>query len=365
MKKVLVLVADYPNLIGGVTLMYVHVRNKYYIQHDINVTVLNFRANEDYEIDGIRVITKDSYVKNVLLFDVLICHAPNIRNHYMFLKKYGEKFPHFIFFFHGHECVRISKVYPKPYNYVKGASKLRQVMQDYYDSFKLSVWHKYLPEVAGKSDFIFVSKCFFAEFKHYVSLSEQDLQNNIHIIHNSVGSAFEVNSYHYIEEKRYDFITIRNHIDDSNYCVDLIDELAKQNPHYQFLLIGKGDFFKYNRKTDNLTWIDKYLSHEELLLFIDKAKCALMPTRRDTQGVMSCELVAYGIPLITSDLEICKEIFENLHNVEFIHNEDKCIDIKAPYERLLINLGETGKTKKYGYEDTVKREEDIIKGCSN
>jgi len=36
MKKILVLVQDYPNNNGGVALMYVHVRNKYYIQHNID-----------------------------------------------------------------------------------------------------------------------------------------------------------------------------------------------------------------------------------------------------------------------------------------------------------------------------------------
>lgn len=51
MKKILVLVQDYPNNNGGVALMYVHVRNKYYIQHNIDVTVLNFSSVDDYVID--------------------------------------------------------------------------------------------------------------------------------------------------------------------------------------------------------------------------------------------------------------------------------------------------------------------------
>lgn len=42
-EKILVLVQNYPDNDGGVALIYVHVRNKYYIQHDIDVTVLNFR----------------------------------------------------------------------------------------------------------------------------------------------------------------------------------------------------------------------------------------------------------------------------------------------------------------------------------
>lgn len=44
MKKILVLVQDYPNNNGGVALMYVHVRNKYYIQHNIDV-IENYKCS--------------------------------------------------------------------------------------------------------------------------------------------------------------------------------------------------------------------------------------------------------------------------------------------------------------------------------
>ena len=53
MKNILVLVQNYPNNEGGVALMYVHVRNKYYIQHNIDVTVLNFSSHNDYIIENI------------------------------------------------------------------------------------------------------------------------------------------------------------------------------------------------------------------------------------------------------------------------------------------------------------------------
>ena len=39
MKNILVLVQDYSDNSGSVALMYVHVRNKYYAKHNINVTV--------------------------------------------------------------------------------------------------------------------------------------------------------------------------------------------------------------------------------------------------------------------------------------------------------------------------------------
>lgn len=57
MKKILVLVQDYPNNNGGVALMYVHVRNKYYIQHNIDVTVLNFSSVDDYVSLSVNIST--------------------------------------------------------------------------------------------------------------------------------------------------------------------------------------------------------------------------------------------------------------------------------------------------------------------
>ena len=119
MKKILVLVQNYPNNDDGVALMYVHVRNKYYIQHDIDVTVLNFSSHDDYVIDNIKVITEDTYKKENKKYDVVVCHAANIKNHYRFLRKYDNRFEHMIFFFHGHEVLMTNEVYPKPYDYMK------------------------------------------------------------------------------------------------------------------------------------------------------------------------------------------------------------------------------------------------------
>ena len=69
----------------------------------------------------------------------------------MFLRKYGKRFAKFIFFFHGHEVVRVSKVYPESYDYKKSESKLYRKMRDVYDKFKLWIWHDYFPKVLEKS----------------------------------------------------------------------------------------------------------------------------------------------------------------------------------------------------------------------
>ncbi len=359
MKKILVLVGDYPNNNGGVALMYVHVRNKYYVQHGIDVTVLNFRTDADYLIDGINVISKESYEKKNIKYDVAVLHAANIRNHYFFLKKYGDRFGNLIFFFHGHEVLKINEVYPEPYDYMKKNRWVQYFAQNCYDRLKLTIWHFYFKKVAYRTDFIFVSNWLYKEFQKYVKLSDVDLKGHVHIINNSVGKIFEENSYHYEGDKKYDFITIRNNMDSSTYCIDLVCELADRNPDFKFLLIGKGRFFNYRAKPKNVTWINQYLKHKEMLYCINHAKCALMLTRRDTQGVMSCELVTYGIPLITSELPVCREMFGSLSNVAFVDNEDDRMDLRGAYEKA-VNFREKGKITAFSYALTVKKEELLI-----
>ena len=84
-----------------------------------------------------------------------------------------------------------------------------------------------------------------------------------------------------------------------------------------------------------------------------------MPTRRDTQGVMSCELVTYGIPLITSDLPVCREIFGKIPTVAFMSNDIRYENLSQLY----LNLLKKSRTRidMFGYSNTVKREENIIK----
>ena len=189
----LVAVADYPSN-KKLILYYVHTRDLFYKKNDIDVTVLNFSAIEEYSIDGIRVIPLSVYEKENVKYDVLICHAANIRNHYRFLKKYGDMFPKFVFFFHGHEVLKISKAYCKPYKWAK-KSIGKTVLQNVYDDFKLAVWRKYYPTVAEKSRFIFVSNWMLDEFLKWTRIPYNDIRNSSCITYNCIGYRFEETQY--------------------------------------------------------------------------------------------------------------------------------------------------------------------------
>ena len=121
-------------------------------------------------------------------------------------------------------------------------------------------------------------------FIKFVGLDPEIISNRKHIIYNCIGEQFERNNYKVEKQKEYDFITIRNNLDGSKYGIDIVTRIAKNNPQYKFCVVGKGDFYKFNKKPQNIEWIDKHLSHEEIIDFLNKSKCALLPTRADAQG---------------------------------------------------------------------------------
>ena len=359
-KKVLVLVADYPNNDGGVSLMYVHTRNIYYSHSGIDVTVLNFKAKEGYIYDGIRVISLKEYIQEKENYDILIVHAANIRNHYLFLKKYGDKFAHFIFFFHGHEVLKITKVYSQPYAYVH-QNVIKKFLQDMYDTFKLTIWHYYYPKVKNKSRYVFVSNWMYKEFFANTKIKKSKLEGCCSITYNSVGKEFQEGFYDIYAKKEYDFVTIRANLDGSKYCADLVNRLARNTPEARFLLVGKGEFFKHFDKAPNVMWLDQRMNHEEIKKALNLSRYALMPTRTDAQGLMMCEMAAFGIPVITSDIPVCHEVFDGFDNAFFIDNNDSNLNLKkfmAREETLL-------KDKRFYIENTVDKEVEIIKSLGD
>ena len=85
-----------------------------------------------------------------------------------------------------------------------------------------------------------------------------------------------------------------------------------------------------------------------------------MPTRVDSQGVMSCEMATFGIPLITSDLPVFYEIFHGFENVQYIDNKD-AVDTtnvnNVDQSSILVDIKATGtKNKKYFLEKTIQEE---------
>lgn len=153
-------------------------------------------------------------------------------------------------------------------------------------------------------------------------------------------------------------------MDGSKYCIDSVVALANRYPSEKFLIIGKGIFFEHNKKPENVTWISKTISHEEMKNYLNQSKCGILLTRQDTQGVMTCEFAAYGIPTITSDIEVCHEFFKDRKNVALISNDVDKVDLMKVKEDLLKGLPYE-KDKNYFAVNTIKKEMDLYKNILN
>lgn len=355
MPKVLVACVDYPSN-RSLAMRFVHERNKYYIKNGINVEVLSFSCKENYLYDDINVFSLETVTDNIEKYKdyTLICHAPNVRNHYLFLKKYKNCFKKVIFFFHGHEIVKLSETYPKEYGFLK-KKWYRKYIQDLYDIYKLSVWKNYFEKTDKTSELVFVSDSLKQDFYNYVKIREEFIEYRCHIIHNCIGRLFALEQYDVNKEKEFDYITIRDDLDSPVYCIDLICQLARQNADKRFLIIGKGEFFNHYAKADNVVHIDRHLKHEELINYINISRQALMPTKRDSQGVMSCELATFGIPVITSDLYVCKEMFGSFNNVMMLNE-------KELFEKPLPSIqGSPCINEKFFEKNTIFKEIELIK----
>lgn len=360
--KVLVLATSYPHPDGHYPLQYIHSRNQLYIKQGIDVSVVSFDASYDYELEGVSVYTLQSYTEKLKdePFDLLISHAPNVRHHYRFIKSYGDLYEKIVFFFHGHEVLKTNEVYPKPYDYAKKTQLNDNFKRRMYDWFKLRIWRHFFNKHATKCHFVFVSEWMYKMFLKFVKTPPHVIEKRSSIIYNCVGFNFE--SFHYDDksEKLYDFLTIRNFLDGSKYAIDIVTKLAHQYPEYRFCVIGEGEFYKYNEKPDNLNWINRSLHHDEMLDYLNKAKCALIPTRVDSQGVMACEMATFGMPLITSNIEVSKEIFSDFENVGFINNHGDNAHFKTLFERLVAGVPYK-KNEKYFLKHTILKEVQLFK----
>lgn len=357
--RILVIATDYPDNNGNISSMYIHNRNKYYVEHGIDVTVINFKSKTTYMIDGIKVIDVDSFSINEQKYDILVSHAPNLKSHFNFLMKYDKYFDKIVFFYHGHEVLKVSDIYPKPYDYMKTSSNLSSLMQNIYDTLKLRVWKHYLTKNLNKISLVFVSNWMYEMFLRYVKIDDRAIEEKKEIIYNSIAKKFEHTNYCYSNENCYDFITIRSNLDGSKYCIDVVTKMAFSNPDYKFCVIGKGNYYKHNVKPDNLIWIDKTLNHNEITDFLNRSRYALLPTRTDAQGVMACEIATFGIPLITSNIDVCKEIFDEFNNVQYIDNDAAAIDLSQIIKK--IDNFSNEKNSKYFSENTIGKEIELFK----
>lgn len=341
--NVLIITETYPNDCNPYQMMYVHNRSVYYKSCGLDVTVLSFRSESDYEYDGIKVISTRT-AADLDSFDAIFFHAPNLRNHIRYYirnrKKIADKA---IFVIHGHEALDYTKYYFGDYS---GTRKI--LLRSLYEKVKLKILGSFFSFNKDRLRIFFVSEWMKSHFSKNLKIDANEFKH--HIIYNSVNPIFEQSSWNESSKKEYDFVTIRP-LTELKYGSDIVIKLAVNNPSKKFLLVGKGNIFNYLDKPENVYHIDKFLSPENIKEILDSASCALMPTRLDAQGVMACEMATYGVPLVTSDIEVCREVFNGFDNVSFISNDEP----KLPN----IKLG--AKAKKFIQLNTCGKEVQVLR----
>ncbi|HYP86218.1 glycosyltransferase [Variovorax sp.] len=343
--KLLVLVQDYPSDENPYAMSYVHTRCLGYQKRGHEVDVLNFSSERDYAHQGINVFAEAGC--DWRIYDRIISHAPNLKNHVRYLNKVTNA--KIAFFFHGHEVLRRSE-YPTPYKWNR-PSALKRFSASLYDSAKLIVLHSWLRRKCKSNDIglVFVSEWMRQKFESNIGkiAGEEWIST---VIPNAVHDSFVDNSYVPSRVKSADFVTIRP-LDDSKYCVDMVVRFAERFPGKKFHIFGRGQFFLHIRQPKNVVWFDRYITQDQIPRVLNQYSYALMPTRFDAQGVMMCEMAVYGIPVVTTKFTVCQEMLAGFDNCA-------CLDLDAPdsMQRIQCLQSATVKNRKFDSDMLVKKE---------
>lgn len=322
--RILILVEAYPRE-GSSISAFVHTRVKNYLKSGFDVSVLSFSTPASYRYEGVLVQSKND-LKDIESYDVVVAHAPNVRNHFRYIFLHLKRIKSLVLCIHGHEVLRRSRYYPRPYSFQK-RSKLLDGIRCGYDFVKCILLKTFFKRLMQKKNakIVFVSNWMYEQTKTSLNMSDDDFFGQYCIIPNPVNEVFVNSSYIPESEIDADFITIRAP-DIPKYGVDLLVRTCIRHPQYTFALYGNGNYFKYNVKPDNLKHYNFSLKQGEILKVLKKYRYAFMPTKLDAQGVMACEIAVTGMRLVSSAHDGCIEFLKDLKNVAFVNNDDIDLD---------------------------------------
>lgn len=325
--RVLVLTQAYPSQEKPYNLAYVHARVLHYQQAGWQIDVLSFDCQSVYTHEGVKVWPEKQLLERTQTYDMLISHAPNLRNHLRFMLRQNARWKKMVWVLHGHEVLIKQRYYPAPFAYERRASAVRRLLDRSYDELKVRLLAILMQRWISQKrlQLICVSEWMRQAMLDCVPISEKLIAPVTHIVSNPIHPVFIEQTYK-SAELWADYVTIRP-LDEPKYAVDIVVELARQNPELRFDVYGRGQYFLQYPPPPNLRWQERFFTQTELPELLNHYRGALMPTRLDAQGVMNCELASYGMRLVTSDLPICKEMLGEFPGVSFFDLSDLKIDL--------------------------------------
>lgn len=374
-KRILLITPSYPSPDNLYACGFVHSRVKEYIKQGLEVevaSVYKYNSMAYYEIEGVPVYRTDySQLRSILMgrkYDALLVHFFDEEYAYYLDTSYIKDTPIFLWN-HGADILYWNyKEFYTPYftdEYV-----LPQYLEKSYKKRD-----KYIKKFADKENvyWIFVSE---SERKEAEKMHNLNFSNSI-IIPNIINQ--DIFSYTKKDpELRKNIFMVRRFDNTKKYAIDIavltILELARR-PFFgelSFYICGEGDYHSQLvepiRKYPNVHIINNFLTHEQIKEYHDKCGIGLFPTRQDTQGVSALEAASSGLAVVTSDLEVIHEYFDDtLKTICPIEDFKAYADV---IERLYYNVDEfqivskrmnENTTNKCGKQSTINREIGYIK----
>src|SRR5690554_3176666 len=353
MKNILVLCSGYPSVDNPYNCTWAHTRNRYYVLSGLVVHVFRMDEPDCYSLDGVEVVSYKKMKNNLASgrYDLVLSHSPNIRKHIPILSKVKDI--NIVLFIHGSESMAIERDYPEPYFYMR-TPFYKKFARICYDELKFKVLSRFIRDNKKRVTLVFVSDWMRGVFERNVLNPVQD-DVSYEVINNSLNERFLIDGFNPNADKVGDFITLRR-LDFSKFAIDLVVEFANANPGYKFDVYGRGRYFKFNDKPDNVRLYDKHIQQDEIPALLNEYRCALMPTRCDAQGVMACEIASFGMPLVTSDIAVNREMFSGFSNVILWDNDNFGKKIESGF----FDITDFPRCDRFSHEKTLFRELKLI-----
>lgn len=384
-NNILLITPSYPSPDNLYACGFVHSRVKEYKKCGLNVDVATIYYNNTmshYNIEGVDVFKTDySQMRSIIMskrYDAILVHFFDSEYAYYLDTSYIEDIP-IIFWNHGADILywNCADIYTP---YFENEYKIPEYMKN---EFKKR--DKYLKKFLKNDNikWVFVSE---DERKEAQKMHNDEFKNSI-VIHNVIDN----NTFKYEKkdpELRKKIFMTRRFDNYKKYAIDIavltILELSRRDffNDLEFYICGEGNYFEELvqpiRKFNNVKIIKNFMTHNQLSEMHKKCGIALFPTRQDTQGVSALEAASSGLAVITSDLNVIHEFFdeklglicstENIKEyadkIEFLYNNPnefmKISEKMSEHTREICNIEETIHREIKYINDTIKPVEEII-----
>jgi len=319
-KNYLLITPLYPSPDNLYACGFVHARVKEYKKAGINVDVTVIHSNNEsafYSIDDIDVYKTDfCEMRSILMskkYDGILVHFFDEMYAKYFDTAYLTDTPVYLW---NHGADILYWDYKDIYTpYFQTDYILPESMED---SYKLR--DKYIKKFAANNDFNWI----------FVSNSEKNRAEDMHKLkfNNSIVIPNVINSdifkfHEKSEDARKNIFLIRRFDNTKKYAIDIavltILELSRREcfKDLNFYICGEGNYHDQLvepiKGFSNVHIITNFMTHEQIAQYHKKCGIGLFPTRQDTQGVSALEAASSGLVVISSDLDVIHEYFdENL-----------------------------------------------------